>query len=253
MFVNTKLLHFPSQLSADWRYGAVPLIDSICNWNNVFTGVTVCAIVGLVAYCLTHHNKDHCRIILVGMCLLVLPFLPASNLFFPVGFVVAERVLYMPSMGFCLLISYGLWLMIIKTSKLQAANWFTRAALGYLLLAYSVKTISRNRDWLSPTSINEAGVCFNPLHAIMLSNLGIEHAIRKDYGQAEILYRTSMHSYPYFSGAFYNYGILMNILHRYKEAEEVSLYVGSLFYIILNTSLSIDDRCVLVWSGFGLY
>jgi hypothetical protein len=31
---------------------------------------------------------------------LTLPFLPASNLLFPVGFVVAERVLYLPSMGF---------------------------------------------------------------------------------------------------------------------------------------------------------
>ena len=42
-----------------------------------------------------------------GLALLVLPFLPASNLFFPVGFVVAERVLYMPSMGFCLLVAHG--------------------------------------------------------------------------------------------------------------------------------------------------
>jgi protein O-mannosyl-transferase len=38
---------------------------------------------------------------------MVLPFLPASNLFFPVGFVVAERVLYMPSMGFCILVGFG--------------------------------------------------------------------------------------------------------------------------------------------------
>jgi len=37
----------------------------------------------------------------------VLPFVPASNLFFPVGFVVAERVLYVPSMGFCVLVAHG--------------------------------------------------------------------------------------------------------------------------------------------------
>jgi len=39
--------------------------------------------------------------------MMILPFLPASNLFFPVGFVIAERVLYAPSMGFCMLIGYG--------------------------------------------------------------------------------------------------------------------------------------------------
>ena len=36
---------------------------------------------------------------------MVAPFVPSSNLLFPVGFVVAERVLYMPSLGFCMLTS----------------------------------------------------------------------------------------------------------------------------------------------------
>jgi len=42
------------------------------------------------------------------LALIVFPFIPASNLFFPVGFVVAERVLYVPSMGFCLLVAMGI-------------------------------------------------------------------------------------------------------------------------------------------------
>ena len=36
------------------------------------------------------------RVLLVSLGFLVLPFLPASNLFFRVGFVVAERILYLP-------------------------------------------------------------------------------------------------------------------------------------------------------------
>jgi hypothetical protein len=39
---------------------------------------------------------------------LVIPFLPATNIFFRVGFVIAERVLYLPSVGFCLLVIVGL-------------------------------------------------------------------------------------------------------------------------------------------------
>jgi hypothetical protein len=44
------------------------------------------------------------------MCLaaMVIPFLPATNIFFHVGFVIAERVLYLPSVGFCLLVIVGL-------------------------------------------------------------------------------------------------------------------------------------------------
>lgn len=45
---------------------------------------------------------------------MVIPFLPASNLFFTVGFVVAERVLYIPSIGFCLLIVCGVEVLILS-------------------------------------------------------------------------------------------------------------------------------------------
>lgn len=37
---------------------------------------------------------------------LMVPFLPASNLVVPVGFLVAERTLYLPSFGFCLLVGH---------------------------------------------------------------------------------------------------------------------------------------------------
>ena len=43
----------------------------------------------------------------VAITWLILPFIPAANIFFPVGFVVAERVLYLPSMGFSLIVSLG--------------------------------------------------------------------------------------------------------------------------------------------------
>ena len=47
------------------------------------------------------------RLVAMSLVLLVVPFLPASNLFFRVGFVVAERVLYLPSAGYCLLVALG--------------------------------------------------------------------------------------------------------------------------------------------------
>lgn len=62
-------------------------------------------------------NNYHTYIMIIGyfsilrnfqsLALMVLPFIPATNLFFPVGFVVAERVLYTPSMGFCLMVAHG--------------------------------------------------------------------------------------------------------------------------------------------------
>ena len=38
----------------------------------------------------------------MALVLLVIPFIPASNALLPVGYTVADRVAYVPSMGFCL-------------------------------------------------------------------------------------------------------------------------------------------------------
>ena len=44
----------------------------------------------------------------MSLALLVVPFLPASNVFLRVGFVIAERALYLPSAGYCLLLGLAL-------------------------------------------------------------------------------------------------------------------------------------------------
>uniref|UniRef100_A0A1S4H0X0 dolichyl-phosphate-mannose--protein mannosyltransferase n=1 Tax=Anopheles gambiae TaxID=7165 RepID=A0A1S4H0X0_ANOGA len=52
------------------------------------------------------HNSPAAALVM-SVALLALPFLPASNLLFYVGFVVAERILYLPSVGYCLLVGLG--------------------------------------------------------------------------------------------------------------------------------------------------
>jgi len=101
---------------------------------------------------------------LQGLAFMVLPFLPASNLFFPVGFVVAERVLYMPSMGFCLLVGYGFHLLSERVSR--KAIW---CCLAVFLFAHSVKTWERNFDWESEYSIFMSGLKVNRKNAKVLA------------------------------------------------------------------------------------
>lgn len=48
------------------------------------------------------------RVVLFSLSMIMIPFLPASNLLLPVGFVVAERILYIPSMGLCILVPFGI-------------------------------------------------------------------------------------------------------------------------------------------------
>lgn len=115
---------------------------------------------------------------LISLAILTLPFLPASNLFFYVGFVVAERILYLPSVGYCLIIGLGLGKLInLKVEsgssvgktrqKVEAQRHSTRSIATILLLiimisAYSLKTIRRNRDWQDEESLYRSAIKINP-------------------------------------------------------------------------------------------
>ena len=103
------------------------------------------------------------------MVLLIIPFLPATNIFFYVGFVLAERILYVPSMGFAWLMSEGL----IKAFNYAKSPLQRRTiAVGFcgIMLAHSMRTWERNYDWMTEEKLYLSGTRINP--AKSWSNLG---------------------------------------------------------------------------------
>jgi len=96
---------------------------------------------------------------LVGLSVLCVPFLPASNLFFYVGFVVAERVLYLPSVGYCLLLGQGAAELWRRAAPKQRRALFVAAIV--LLAAFSARTVQRNRDWNCEESLYRSGIPIN--------------------------------------------------------------------------------------------
>uniref|UniRef100_A0A8B9GNA1 Transmembrane O-mannosyltransferase targeting cadherins 1 n=1 Tax=Amazona collaria TaxID=241587 RepID=A0A8B9GNA1_9PSIT len=93
---NAWLLLAPITLCYDWQVGSIPLIESIWDARNLATVFLVCSMGNMGKYPMRYSLKLEHKEVLVGLLFLVFPFIPASNLFFRVGFVVAERVLYMP-------------------------------------------------------------------------------------------------------------------------------------------------------------
>ena len=54
---------------------------------------------------LSHNDRQYLSF---ALSLLTISFIPASNLVIPVGFVIAERVLYIPSIGYCIIMGLAL-------------------------------------------------------------------------------------------------------------------------------------------------
>lgn len=154
---------------------------------------------------------------------MALPFLPASNLFFPVGFVIAERVLYMPSMGYCLLVAYGFQLLTEKLNKKLV--W---GCMVFLIATHAAKTYTRNMDWETEHSIFMSGLKVNQRNAKLFNNVG--HALESDgrYREALDFFLTAVKVQGDDVGAHINVGRTYNHLKLFKDAEDAYLRAKSL-------------------------
>ncbi|XP_066245654.1 protein O-mannosyl-transferase Tmtc3-like isoform X1 [Euwallacea similis] len=221
--VNLWLLLFPCSLCCDWTMGTIPIVDSLLDPRNLSTLASYMFLLLMIGTAFVTENRHQSVVLLMSTSLLVLPFIPASNLFFPVGFVVAERVLYMPSMGFCMLIGYGWQILRCKVGKKLA---WSLACL--LIVSHGAKTYLRNWDWENEYTIFMSGLRVNQRNAKLFNNVG--HALESQGKFLEALqfFKTAVSVQEDDVGAYINVGRTYNHLKMYKEAEEAYLKAKSL-------------------------
>ncbi|XP_015260348.1 PREDICTED: transmembrane and TPR repeat-containing protein 1 [Cyprinodon variegatus] len=253
---NAWLLLAPIVLCYDWQVGSIPLVESVMDVRNMATMLLAVVMVALCWRCLQSLQGQENREVLVGMLFLVFPFIPASNLFFRVGFVVAERVLYMPSMGYCILVAHGLGRLWSTVGR-----WGTTllsVCMLLLILLFSLKTVQQNNVWLSREALfrcwswknryvmksmdmmNKTGhsqslgylianfkayankAVFSrdhrlyPRHASALNNLG---TLTSSADEAEHFYRKALDINPQHNRALFNLGNLLKSQGNEEEAE----------------------------------
>uniref|UniRef100_A0A8C5WIK5 Protein O-mannosyl-transferase TMTC3 n=1 Tax=Leptobrachium leishanense TaxID=445787 RepID=A0A8C5WIK5_9ANUR len=221
--VNAWLLLNPSELCCDWTMGTIPLVESVLDIRNLAT----LAFFGLLGYLVMFSIKysgESSKTVLMSLCLIVLPFIPASNLFFPVGFVVAERVLYVPSMGFCMLVAHG-WKKLSSKSKLKKLSWIF---LALVLFTHAIKTFNRNWDWESEYTLFMSALKVNKNNAKLWNNVGHALENEKNYVKALRFFKQATDVQPDDIGAHMNVGRTYKNLNKSKEAEDSYLVAKAL-------------------------
>lgn len=168
-------------LSCDWSHGSLDLIEKWSDHRIIF-GITLYALVircFIVAprsvYKKWSTVKNSLRLIQVSIilifrhiriaiALLVVPFIPSSNII-TVGFVIADRVLYIPSLGFCLLISIGVQSILPKYPKIVEIFYLMLVAL------FVMRSNERSIDWQNNLNLFQSAVRVCPNNAKIFYNL----------------------------------------------------------------------------------
>ncbi|KAJ3592079.1 hypothetical protein NHX12_007208, partial [Muraenolepis orangiensis] len=236
--LNAWLLLCPWWLCFDWSMGCVPLIKSATDWRIVWLLLLWCVLIGLVSQALCSRNSQRRRTLTLGLVLLAVPFLPACNLFFRVGFVVAERVLYLSSAGYCLLLAYALGHCCSRWAR-------HRRLLGVCVLAllgvYVVRCALRSHQWRSEQSLFTSALLVCPLNAKVHYNVGKNLADRGNTSAAISYYREAVRLHPTYVHAMNNLG---NILKEREELTEAEL--------LLSKAVAIQPDFAAAWMNLGI-
>lgn len=134
----------------------------------------------------------------IGWFLIAL--LPVSNLY-PLPFFAAEHWLYLPSMGFALILAYFV-------TRQGPASVLRRFFFGALLLFYAVLTIQQNDYWLDPIHFNLKTLAYRPQSPILYLDLGRSYEETGRIEDAMAAYQQAIALAPDYAKAYYAMALL---------------------------------------------
>jgi tetratricopeptide (TPR) repeat protein len=155
-----RLLIFPKVLSHDYYPFQVP-VTSLTDFRAILSLVLVLGILGGFLYLAI---KKKFPVVAFGLGYFLFTFSVGSNLFFQIGTNMNERFLYMPSLGFAILLAWA----VLHFSERYPMGKAGKAPLSFVLililisLGYSAKTFDRNQDWKNNLTLFEADVQNSP-------------------------------------------------------------------------------------------
>jgi tetratricopeptide (TPR) repeat protein len=229
--IYLKLLVWPWSLSADYSG-----MEPASGWLDPRVLATVGIVLLLLA--LAAWTWKRLRPVSWGIAFLFIALLPVANLFFLIGTIFGERLLYLPSVGFCVALG-ALW-----------GEWRHRngapalAVLALLLLAGSVRSAVRSTVWHDDGSFALATSRNAPTSAKAQFNWGVFLEEHSEGAQAEAAYRRAAQLAPDWSDPRYN---LAGILARSERLEEaIQEYQAAL-------SMRPGDPRTVLNLGYALY
>ena len=203
------LIIFPLDLSADYSYASIPLVQ---------TPLDLYFIAGLLAAgaLLYLPLRASSPPLIFAAAFGWLAFLPASNLLVLAPSGMAERYLHpvMPALALLL----GIAAKTYFTKRYRTAS-FAIVAVALLLMA--ARTIDRNRDWASDYALFSAVVALYPDNARARENLAHASYQQGDVKGAVEHYKQAIAIDPHRLPPYYNLGLLYNAEGQYHAAIRV--------------------------------
>jgi hypothetical protein len=219
------ILIFPHPLAADYSYNQIPFLR-FGDWRFI---VSVFLHIGIAALALFWLRKKN--ILGLFLCFYLAHLFLISNLLIEIGTTFSERVIYVASFGFCVILAYG----IMEAVKKGFPNLNTGRSVLVIFLAMitvgsAAKVMQRNAIWKNDETLFLHDVKISSNSVLVLGNAGKdclllsekpENAASKDslLRQSIAYNKKAVMIHPQFFNGHLNLGLAYTMLRQFPEAE----------------------------------
>ncbi len=201
----------PIHLSADYWLDEVP----IAGFGNGAVLLSVALM--LIFLSATFLFRRRWPVVSWGILFFFLMLLPVSNFLFAAGFLKAERILYIPSIGLILVIAA----LLIKLFELPKGKIPAIILASGMVIFFSGKTISRAADWKNNYTLSMATLKTSPNSPRFNNMMGLELKARKQGKEALFYFEKAVQSNPHHVPALVNLGLAYRNADRNQEAANI--------------------------------
>ena len=209
------LLVAPLHLSADYSFNQIPLATG---WSDArfLAGLAVLCSLATAVLVLARRLPR----LAVAALFAVMPLALTANVLFPIGTIMGERLLYLPSVGWCLACGLGLGAALTYRPQVAAC------AAALLLLAFAARTWLRNDDWQDDGTLFAATLLDAPDSAKAHYNAGVALQAEQNLDAAMTEYRRALDICPTYANAALGIGNIYAL--RQIDAGAISWYERTL-------------------------
>ncbi|MBN1901012.1 tetratricopeptide repeat protein [Candidatus Sumerlaeota bacterium] len=235
--VYFHLLLFPLDLTADYSYKEIPLATGFCQMEVIFSFLALGAL--CLFACFLWRKKQFSP--LFGILFLLIALAPISNIFFMIGTLLGERLLYIPSAGFCAVLA---WFLVQSSEKATArlkrqsislpSGTALFAICSIVVFLYGFRCITRNPAWKDNHTLFEVTARTSPSSARAHRNLGHEFMLRGQYDEAMVHLERALEIAPFYAAALASKGEILRCMGKMEESiplQEKALTLQPGFYL----------------------
>lgn len=172
------LLVWPLRLSVDYSYRQLAYLPESLQLLWIGGGI-ISIIAGIGLAWISLRNKG---LYFLGLFIFAVNYLIISNIIIVINVSMAERLIYMASWGFCLMLGILLESGFTRAGRTGRGLLWTIVVL--ILTAYSIRTWTRNRDWLDNFTLFKSAYRVSPMSCRVNYNLGLDYSERGDIEKA---------------------------------------------------------------------